>query len=317
MNEERGAWYLLTAIIMGIGLGLLYSWIISPAEYINIPPSSLRDDYKERYRSAIAAAYEATGNIQRAEARLNLLGDENPSLALVIQAQRYLADGDDFEVAQALANLASAFGEAPTPFSTPTENIIGITPTPSPEILVSPSLTPSQTPSDTPTIQETDELTSTEIVTPTLESTAGPSPTPTSSWTPGPSPTATPTFTPTPTRTPTATLAPPFKLLNQVNVCDPIIGEPQLQVFLSNAAGIGVPGIEIVVNWDGGEDHFFTGLKPDIDSGYADFVMVPEVFYTLQAGFGGQLISGITPPSCTDEDGNQYWGSLRFVFSHP
>ena len=78
-----------------------------------------------------------------------------------------------------------------------------------------------------------------------------------------------------------------------------------------------MPGIEIVVNWDGGEDHFFTGLKPDIDSGYADFIMVPEVIYTLQAGFGGQPVSGIMPPPCTDEDGSQYWGSLRFVFSHP
>jgi len=317
MNEDRGAWYLLTAIIIGIVLGLLYSWIISPAEYINTPPSSLRDDFKERYRSAIAASYEATGNLQRAEARLNLLGDEDPSLALVIQAQHYLAEGDDFEEAQVLANLASALGKAPTPFPTHTKNIVGITPTPSPEIIESLSPTPSQPPTDTPTIQETGELTSTEIITPTQESTAGPSQTPTSSWTPGPSPTATPTFTPTPSRTPTATLAPPFILLNQVNVCDPILGEPQLQVFLSNAAGIGVPGIEIVVNWDGGEDHFFTGLKPDIDSGYADFIMVPEVIYTLQAGFGGQLISGISPPPCTDENGNQYWGSLRFVFSHP
>ena len=65
------------------------------------------------------------------------------------------------------------------------------------------------------------------------------------------------------------------------------------------------------------EEHFFTGLKPDIDTGYADFVMTPEVIYTLQVADGGQLIPSLTAPSCEDEGGDPYWGSLRLVFSHP
>jgi len=83
MNDDRGSWYLLTAILLGLGLGLVYSWVISPAEFIDTPPFSLREDYKDRYRASIAAAYMATGNLQRAQARLDLLRDEDPGLALV------------------------------------------------------------------------------------------------------------------------------------------------------------------------------------------------------------------------------------------
>jgi hypothetical protein len=104
---------------------------------------------------------------------------------------------------------------------------------------------------------------------------------------------------------------------NQADVCNPVLGESQLQVFVSNAAGVGIPGVEIIVTWDSGEEHFFTGLKPDIDFGYADFVMTPEVNYTLRVSDGGQLISNLAAPGCTGEDGVPYWGSWRLVFSHP
>lgn len=69
--------------------------------------------------------------------------------------------------------------------------------------------------------------------------------------------------------------------------------------------------------WEEGEDHFYSGLKPDIDIGYADFVMIPEISYSLQVGNGGQLISGLVAPACTDTNSDPYWGSVRLIFSHP
>jgi hypothetical protein len=102
-----------------------------------------------------------------------------------------------------------------------------------------------------------------------------------------------------------------------VEVCNPIIGEPQLQIFVSNAAGIGIPGVEIIITWGDSEEHFFTGLKPDIDIGYADYTMNPEISYTLQVADGGEIISNLLAPQCTDGDGDVYWGSLRLIFSHP
>jgi hypothetical protein len=315
MNDDRGSWYLLTAILLGIGLGLLYSWVVSPAEFIDTPPVSLRSDFKDGYRAAIAAAYVATGNIQRAQARLNLLGDDDPSLALVAQAQNYLAEGDGYGDAQALAKLASALGQAPTPQPTQPES--------TPTKVASNTATVVDSPTPTPTLPLTltstpsKAITLTDTIPATQDGTSIPSQTPTITRTPPPTQTPTHTYTPTPTRTPTPTLAPPFVLDNQVEVCNPILGEPQLQVFVSNAAGVGIPGVEIVVIWVSAEEHFYTGLKPDIDIGYADFVMTPEVFYTLRVADGGQLISNLTAPPCTDENGDPYWGSLRLVFSHP
>ena len=122
MNEDRGSWYLLTAIILGIGMGLLYSWVISPVKFVDTLPSSLREDYKGRYRAAIAAAYEANGDLQRASARLGELGDDDPALALAAQAQQDLAAGVRIEDAQAMAKLAAALGQAPTPLPTLPEN---------------------------------------------------------------------------------------------------------------------------------------------------------------------------------------------------
>ena len=317
MNDDRGSWYLLTGIILGIGLGLLYSWVISPAEYIDTPPWSLREDLKDQYRAAIAASYAATGNLQRAKARLELLKDEDSSLALVVQAQRYLAEGNDYEDAQSLAILASALGQAPTPLPTQLENTPTEVSTFTPEVSDSPTPSPSQTPTDTPVLLETDPLTPTKAISVTQVSTPGLTLKPTISRTPSPTLPPTKTNTPTPSRTPTATLAPPFVLENQINVCNPMIGEPQIQVFVSNAAGVGIPGVEIVVIWEGGEDHFYSGLKPDIDLGYADFVMIPEVVYSLQVGNGGQQIAGLVAPPCADVSGDPYWGSIRLIFSHP
>jgi len=41
------------------------------------------------------------------------------------------------------------------------------------------------------------------------------------------------------------------------------------------------------------------------------------VTYTMQVADGGQLISNLAAPECTDDRGASYWGSWRLVFSHP
>ena len=314
MKDDRGSWYILTAVVVGIGLGLLYSWIISPVKFVDTPPVSLREDYKERYRAAIAAAYQATGNLERAKDRLELLGDGDSAVILVAQAQRTLADNGSILEAQALANLAAALGQAPTPYPTQPQNTTTLAPSHTLTQTGSPSPTPE--PTNTPTDTPTDVITPTSTLSSTMIVTSGPSSTPTITRTPQPSQTASTTLPPTLTWTPTATLAPPFVLDNLVEVCNPVITEPQIQVFVSNAAGVGIPGVEIIITWNGGEEHFFTGLKPDIDIGYADFVMEPEVFYVLQVAEGGQLITDLTAPQCISGE-EPYWGSLRLVFSHP
>ena len=85
-----------------------YTWVIAPVQYIDAEPSILRNDFKDHFRSAIAAAYAANADLVRARARLELLGDPDPSQALAAQAQRMLAAGESPESVQQVALLSSA-----------------------------------------------------------------------------------------------------------------------------------------------------------------------------------------------------------------
>lgn len=310
MREERGSWYLLTGLVIGIVLGLLYSWVLAPIEYVDTTPDTLRTDYQENYRLAIALAFQSTGDLARAQARLNLLGDEDAALALAEQAQHSRAAGGTVDEAQALADLAAALGQAPPPFTAsppPTET--PATPSETPTVTLSPTATDTLTPEFTATATHT--ITPTETITPTLGPTSTITPTPQATETPAP------TRTPLPTRTLTPTLGPPFVLDKQIQVCNPNLTEPQIQVFINNAAGQGVHGVEIIISWDGGLESFFTGLKPEIDIGYADFVMSPDRVYTLQVSGGGQIIPDLLAPECESDGGERYWGSWRLIFKQP
>ena len=112
MNEdERGNWYLLTGVVLGIILGILFAWVISPVEYVDTAPESLTNEFKDQYRVLIASAYVANGDLVRAKARLGLLGEADIYLVVAEQAQQMLAEGGSVEEAQALGRLALALGQ--------------------------------------------------------------------------------------------------------------------------------------------------------------------------------------------------------------
>ncbi|HJS30238.1 MAG TPA: hypothetical protein VJ768_11480, partial [Anaerolineales bacterium] len=73
MRSDRGPWYLLTGVILGALFGLLYAWVISPVRFVDNPPSAMREDFKDQYRSLIAVAFSASQDLGRAQARLSLL----------------------------------------------------------------------------------------------------------------------------------------------------------------------------------------------------------------------------------------------------
>lgn len=100
-------WYLITGLVLGFLLGLLYAWWVNPVVYSNTEPATLRSDYKDNYRLTIAQAYAATGDLERAQSRLALLREEGTIIELGSQAQQALAAGFS-EDARALALLASA-----------------------------------------------------------------------------------------------------------------------------------------------------------------------------------------------------------------
>lgn len=122
----------------------------------------------------------------------------------------------------------------------------------------------------------------------------------------------TPTLPPAVTRTPTPTQSSGFKLREFVLVCEPeLAAAPLIQVYLFDAANQPVPGVEIIVSWEEGEDRFFSGLKPEFGLGYADFTMQPGIEYTVRLAAGGDAVPGLTPVDCQGEDGSTWLGTWR------
>jgi hypothetical protein len=303
MNERgRGPWYLIFGLALGLAAGLLIAWVISPVRYVENGPNSLKGEFKDQYRAMIALAFQANGDLGRAQARLDLLEDANSAQRLASQAQQVLAeDGNSGAVGEqvrAMALLAAAL-------SSPSVNATGSIPpaTPTGQAIAqvaSPTL---------PVFSPTPSLTAT--LTSTLPS---PSPTPTSTRTPTPS--VTPIDFPTPTSTPTP-LA-PFKLSSIEPVCQAGSTEGLLQVQVTGADGKPIPGVRLTITWTGGENTFFTGLKPAAGPGYADFLMQAGQTYTLKAGEGGELVRELQPEPCAPEPGQaEFPGGLLVIFTQP
>jgi hypothetical protein len=100
-------------------------------------------------------------------------------------------------------------------------------------------------------------------------------------------------------------------------VCDQQLAEPLIQVRVLDASGNEVPGAEILVVWDTGQDRFFTGLKPELGEGYADFTMTPGTTYTVQLAQADIPVTGIQSEECTNEEGDTFAGSWLLVFVQP
>lgn len=107
MNRNRGSWYLLTGLIIGLGIGLFYGWVFKPPISTETNLMTLKASIKDEYRVLIAQSYVATEDLVRAKARLELLDTNIDPLYLEQLAQSLQSKGGfEFE-AQALARLAA------------------------------------------------------------------------------------------------------------------------------------------------------------------------------------------------------------------
>jgi hypothetical protein len=302
MPERKPPIYLLTGLILGLVIGVVYTWLFSPQEALETTPAMLRNDFKDTYRELIARAYLYNNDLGRAQTRLALLEDEDPVRALAVQAQLALGDESNNRPARALGLLAAAINAENE--GTPIANV-DETPIPETQAADAPAgEEPATTegsatqrgsePADTPTPPE--QLVPTEVG--------------------GEDLTLTPSVTPTATATPTATPGPPFILNDMQLECNPGIDPPEIQIYVFDAAGNPVAGVAALVFWEGNVDRFVTGLKPSFGLGYADFEMDPTKTYTLRLENGGDPIQSITGRLCED-NGDSYYGSWRFNFIQP
>jgi len=295
LNLRSQILHILLALLVGLGLGLVYSWFLSPVTYVDANPAILRSDFKDQYRIVIAASYAATQNLDRARVRLELLGDIDPVGELSAQAQRMLASGEPFDKVRPLAQLATdlnnGFASIPTPTSFTLLN------TPQGDSVI--SVTETQT-AETASIEET------------------PTPFPTIIFEQTPiTPVVAETNTPRPTFTPVPGPGAPFTLVGQDTVCVPGTQEGLLQFIFMDGRRKQVAGIEIIVTWSQGEDRFFTGFKPELGNGYADFIMDADTVYSVRVVAGGAFVPDIVTPTCTDPNGISYPGGLLLTFQQP
>ena len=70
---------IVLALLAGAGLGLAYGWYVDPVDFFDLPPDSLREDFKTDYVLMIAEAYRAEQDPGLAARRLAVFGSQSPS----------------------------------------------------------------------------------------------------------------------------------------------------------------------------------------------------------------------------------------------
>ena len=295
-SNRNSILYIVLALLTGLGLGLAYSWLLSPVTYVDATPAMLRADFKDQYRIVVAASYASSHDLARARARLQLLGDVDPVGQLSALAQNMVAGNASLEQVQPIAQLATdlqqGFSSSPV--------------TDTPFVVVVNTPTQMDTPSAESLATETQIVLEEDTPIPTLEFDQTPL-----------APIITSTFVPRATFTPVPVSGDVFNLVGQDTVCDPGLQPGLLQFIIMDSRRRQVAGIEIIVSWSEKEDRFFTGFKPELGDGYADFVMQPDVIYSVHVVEGGAIVPNIAAPTCTDPNGISYYGGLLLTFQQP
>jgi len=76
------------AMLIGMAIGLVYGWKISPIQYTDVPPNILREDYRSDYILMVAEAHQTEQNPEAAARRLAIFGGESPA-QIVTSALEY------------------------------------------------------------------------------------------------------------------------------------------------------------------------------------------------------------------------------------
>ena len=268
---------LLLGLILGLIASLYYAWIVEPVAYTAAGPHRLADRYVEEYIQLVSQSYAVDQDWLRAAERLEELNDPALTETVTAQLEKYLRQGKTAGDLRSLALVAQRLGSQSPAISlfVPEQEVE------SPAASVSPAVIPTSTLIPTPS-KNTEP---TQEVEPTPTSTDIPQPTPVSA----------------------------FRLLKQEKICRRNAPIPLIEVVLYDAFLEPIQGIEILVKWEDGEDHFFTGYHPEQGLGYGDFSMVPEVSYMVEVGIGSTIVEGLQVEECGQELGG-FAGGWRLTF---
>jgi hypothetical protein len=110
--------WLWVGLALGVGLGFLIGWGISPMPDYDSGPAALRADYRDEYIRLVALAYQVEGDLAQARQRLAALGTEDSLAPLVELTERMIQEGRSERLIAPPAKLAHDLG-ADTPAMAP------------------------------------------------------------------------------------------------------------------------------------------------------------------------------------------------------
>jgi len=97
MSAQRWLLFALS-IAVGLGIGLFYGWVVSPVQYVDTLPVTLRADFKADYTLMVAETFQSDQDVEQAARRLANLGSQPPaqivSDALAFAQKNHYADAD-------------------------------------------------------------------------------------------------------------------------------------------------------------------------------------------------------------------------------
>ncbi len=282
-RKQRFPWAaLIVGLLLGAIGGLAYAWFLNPVRFVNIGPDRLSAEDQQTYVLLVSETYMQDRDLDRARARLSALGVRDMANLVAVQADAALLRGAASEEVRALSTLAEALGARP---------------------MAAEVFSGSAVPTSAPPVEAT--------ATPTFQGMPSPVPAPTLEL---------PTVTPVPQRpTSTPDLLPEagLSLLELTPICEDGYPSGRIEVYVFDEAGLGIPAVRVRVEWTGGQETFFTGLKPDVDLGYADFDMAPDTVYVVTLVGIGEPVVGIDSTACLTASGQTVLPTYRLVFGPP
>lgn len=272
-------WGLLGAgIVIGLIVGLVYTWVIAPPEYYDTSPARMHEYFRQDWIRMTALAYGIDGNLERAQIRLQGLPADEIRQSIIQTLDDAVAVGRPILLLQHLSELAWSYG-ADTPAVA-----IYAPKTPGSPTAAAPSPTFTVTPQrSTPTTQ----------------------PTPTLFFLPSPTPQFFSPYTII-SQTLTCTQNPSIGISLVFSQTTKVRGREQVEYKP-------VPGHTIWLLWEDSADRATTGFKPEQGLGYADFEITTGHTYKLYMDTPtGSPLSTIQSAPCTPEEG-EGWISRVFT----
>lgn len=280
------SWFgVLLGVSLGIVGGLLLAWS-QPVQEYDTAPWQLTAADRSAYMVAIALRYDSDGDVGRAVQQLidlRLPGDPIEQMAVAaceLATTGYVDNASGLHAVRAMMRFYQAQGRSGC-----ADQVISV------DDPASTTIVDIQAPTSTPTLPPPDTKT------PTPDGGIGGTPTP--------------NILVIPTSPPQTD----FTFVNAATFCDSTrSGLIEVYVYDVNGA-TGIPGQAVRARWDGGESTFFSGLKPERGTAYADFQMSENLSYILDMpGRADPLAQPLVAVTCTTAEGQRAVIGYRVTF---